>query len=341
VNAKTFFKGSNILILVALAAAFLLPLAFQRNQYVMVLMTTVLLYAVLASAWNIIGGMAGQLDLAAAAYLGVGAFTTGTLLIQWNITPWLGMFVGGLVSVGLSVLIGFPLFGFKIKELWYALSSSAMVVVLQAVFMMWRSVGGATERYLPVGASPWYSLRFNTYMPYFYIMLVMLVVVLWLNRRIRYSKLGYSLLALGEDEDAVEVLGVNSQAAKLKALMIYAFICGMVGGVYACIYGYVHPSFFDSSMAMEVAILGIVGGMGIIYGPALAAILMVSFREILRANLGGQMAGLYLAVYAAILILIALFQPRGLAPLVERYIRKAQSMLGEARHGRPANAKSQ
>jgi branched-chain amino acid transport system permease protein len=341
VNAKTLFKGSNILILVALAAAFLLPLAFQRNQYVMVLMTTVLLYAVLASAWNIIGGMAGQLDLAAAAYLAVGAFTTGTLLIQWNITPWLGMFVGGLVSVGLSVLIGFPLFGFKVKELWYALSSSAMVVVLQAVFMMWRSVGGATERYLPVGASPWYSLRFNTYMPYFYIMLVMLIVVLWLNRRIRYSKLGYSLLALGEDEDAVEVLGVNSQAAKLKALMIYAFICGMVGGVYACIYGYVHPSFFDSSMAMEVAILGIVGGMGIIYGPALAAILMVSFREILRANLGGQMAGLYLAVYAAILILIALFQPRGLAPLVERYIRKAQSTFGEARHGRPANAKSQ
>jgi branched-chain amino acid transport system permease protein len=341
VNAKNLLKGNNILILVALAAAFLIPLALQHNQYVMVLMTTVLLYAVLASAWNIIGGMAGQLDLAAAAYLGVGAFTTGTLLIQWNITPWLGMFVGGLVSVGLAVLIGFPLFGFKIKELWYALSSSAMVVVLQSVFMMWRSVGGATERYLPVGTSPWYSMRFNTYMPYFYIMLVMLIVVLWLNRRIRYSRLGYSLLALGEDEDAVEVLGVNSQAAKLKALMIYAFICGMVGGVYACIYGYVHPSFFDSSMAMEIAILGIVGGMGIIYGPALAAILMVSFREILRANLGGQMAGLYLALYAAILILIALFQPQGLAPLVERYIRKAQSSFREARHGRPANAKSQ
>ncbi len=90
----------------------------------------------------------------------------------------------------------------------------------------------------------------------------MLVIVLLVNRRIRYSKLGYSLLALGEDEDAVEVLGVNSQASKLKALAIYAFICGVVGGVYACIYGYIHPSFFDTSMSMEIAILGIVGGMG-------------------------------------------------------------------------------
>lgn len=340
-NAKNWFKGRNLILLGVVGAAALLPLALHDNQYVMVLITTVLIYAVLASAWNIIGGMAGQLDLAAAAYLGLGAFTTGTLLIQWNITPWVGMFIGGGVAVGLAVLIGFPLFGFKIKELWYALSSSAMVVVLQAVFMMWRSVGGATERYMPVGASPWYSMRFDTYTPYYYIMLVFLIAVIWVSMRIRYSKLGYSLLALGEDEDAVEVLGVNSQSAKLKALMIYAFICGVVGGVYACIYSYVHPSFFDTSMSMEVAILGIVGGMGMIYGPALAAILMVSFREILRANLGGQMAGLYLAVYAVILILIALFQPRGLAPLVERGIKRLFSHPGEARDGQPADARSQ
>ena len=125
-----------------LLIALVIPLAFGTNQYAMVLVTTVLLYAILASAWNIIGGMAGQLDLAAAAYLGLGAFTTGTLLIRWNITPWMGMIVGGLVATGLAMLIGFPLFGFKIKELWYALSSSALVVVMQSLFMMWNAVGG-------------------------------------------------------------------------------------------------------------------------------------------------------------------------------------------------------
>ncbi len=331
----------NLLILGGLVVAMLLPLALSSNQYVMVLMTTVLIYAVLASAWNIIGGMAGQLDLAAAAYLGLGAFTTGTLLIRWNITPWVGMIAGGVIATAIALLIGFPLFGFKIKELWYALSSSAMVVVMQSIFMMWTAVGGATERYLPANGSPWYSLRFNSYTPYYYIMFVILVIVLWVNFRIRYSKLGYSLLALGEDEDAVEVLGVNSQSAKLKALLIYAFICGVVGGLYACIYSYIHPSFFDTNMSMEIAILGIVGGMGFIYGPALAAILMVSFREFLRANLGSEMAGLYLSVYAIILILIALFQPRGIAPLIERGIKKIRSYSEERRHGRAADLNPQ
>ncbi len=75
----------------------------------MVLVTTVLLYAVLASAWNIIGGMAGQLDLAAAAYLGLGAFTTGTLLIRWNITPWIGMIIGGRDRDGSGYVDRFPL----------------------------------------------------------------------------------------------------------------------------------------------------------------------------------------------------------------------------------------
>jgi branched-chain amino acid transport system permease protein len=81
--------------------------------------------------------------------------------------------------------------------------------------------------------------------------------------------------------------------------------------------------------------------MGYIYGPALAAIIMVSFREYLRSNLGGQMAGLYLAVYAVILILVALFQPRGIAPLLESGIKKARIYYAELRHGRPADVKSQ
>lgn len=339
-KVKNLFTPQRILILIGIGITLAIPLIFNASQYVMLLMTTVLLYAILASAWNIIGGMAGQLDLAAAAYLGLGAFTTGTLLIRWNITPWVGMFLGGLVATALAMLIGFPLFGFKVKELWYALSSSALVVVLQSLFMMWNEVGGPTEKYLPVGTSPWYSLRFNDYMPYYYIMVIMLVLVLLVNRWIRYSKLGYSLLALGEDEDAVEVLGVNSQSSKLKALAIYAYICGVVGGIFACIYGYVHPAFFDTSMSMEITILGIVGGMGFIYGPALAAIIMVSFREILRASLGSQLAGLYLAVYAIILIVVALYQPRGIAPLIERGIKKAQTYFVELTRGRRADFKS-
>ncbi|NPV77271.1 MAG: branched-chain amino acid ABC transporter permease [Anaerolineae bacterium] len=319
----------------------LIPLVISKDQYAMVLVTTVLLYAVLASAWNIIGGMAGQLDLGAGAYIGLGAFTTGTLLTRWNITPWIGMFIGGFVSVSFAILIGLPLFRFKIKELWYALTSSALVEVLRIVFLMWDEVGGPTEKYLPGGGdNALYSLRFSTYIPYFYIILIFLVIVIYLNHRIRNSKLGFSLLALGEDEDAAEVLGVDARGNKLKALMIYSFIVGTVGGLYACLYGFLHPSFFSTEISTEVVILGIVGGMGITYGPFLAAIFLVSFREYLRAALGGELAGLYLAVYAVVLIVVALFQPRGIAPLFRRLFEKVIRSLGGREHESSAKASS-
>jgi branched-chain amino acid transport system permease protein len=342
VNIAKRFSNTSLTLMVALVLTALIPLALHTNQYAMVLITTVLMYAILASAWNIIGGMGGQFDLGAFGYVGLGAFTTGTLLIRWNITPWIGMIASGFVAALIAMVIGFPLFGFKVRELWYALSSAAMVEVLRVATLMWDQVGGPTERYLPSATlPPILSLRFNTYLPYYYIMFAILAVVIFLNIRIRYSKLGYSLLALGEDEDAVEVLGVNSRTAKLKALFIYAFICGVVGGLYACIYGVIHNSYFSTSMSVEVAILGIVGGVGITYGPALAAVVMVSIREALRANLSGDLQAVYLMIYAVILILIALYQPRGMAALLESGVKKIRTYFVEHRYGHPENVKSQ
>ena len=316
---------NRALLLVGLAIVLVVPVLVGDNQYNMVLITTVLLYGVLATAWNIIGGMGGQLDLAAGAYLGLGAFTTGNLLLRWNVSPWLGMIVGGLVATGFAVLVGFPLFRFGVTEVWYALSSSALVEVLRVVFQMWEAVGGPTERYLPYYSSSLYHMRFASYVPFYYILLAILLIALFLNVRIAKSKLGYYLFALGENEDAAEVLGVDARTCKLKALMIYAFLVGATGGVYACLYGFIHPNFFSSPMSTETAILGIVGGMGITYGPLVAAILLVSFQEFLRANLGGQLEGLYMAVYAAVLIVIALFKPQGIATLIRDAYDKIMS----------------
>ncbi len=297
--------------------ALLIPRLIGANQYTMVLATTVLLYAVMASAWNIIGGMAGQMDLAATAYLGLGAFTVGTLLIRWNISPWIGMLLGGLIAAGFAALVGYSLFRFGVTEVWYALSSSALVEVLRVAFLLWEDVGGPVEKYLPFYNWSLYHMRFGSYVPYYYIILGLLVVTLLVNDRISKSKLGYYLLALGESEDAAEVLGVDARGCKLKALMIYAFLVGVTGGVYACLYGFIHPNFFSGLQGTEVAILGIVGGMGITYGPLLATVILVSGREFLRSNLSGEMESLYLAVYAVVLIIIALFRPTGLATLLD------------------------
>ncbi len=321
--------NSNLaIILVALGIALVVPTVIGSNQYNMVLATTILLYAAMATAWNIIGGMAGQMDLAATAYMGLGAFTVGTLLIKWNITPWIGMILGGLVATVFAALVGYSLFRFGVKEVWYALSSSALVEVLRVAFLIWEDVGGPVEKYLPFHRFSLYHLRFASYVPYYYIMLALLLIALIVNYRIERSKLGYYLKALGEDEDAAEVLGVDARACKLKALMIYAFLVGMIGGVYACLYGFIHPNIFSGLQGIEVAILGIVGGMGIIYGPLVGALLLVSGREYLRSNLSGQLESLYLAVYAGALIIIALFRPQGVATLFPSAREQILSRLG-------------
>ena len=334
IKATTF---NRVLLIGVFAVALVIPLLIRTNQYNLVLVTTVLLYGVLATAWNIIGGMAGQLDLAAFAYLGLGAFTSGTLLIRWNVSPWIGMILGGLVATGFAVLVGFPLFRFKVREVWYALTSSALVEVLKVTFVMWEDVGGPVERYLPYYSFSLYHLRFGTYIPYYYIMLAILVIALIVNYRIGRSKLGFYLRALGEDEDAAEILGVDARSCKLKALMIYAFIVGATGAVYACMYGFIHPSFFSGARSTEVAILGIVGGMGITYGPLLAAVILVSAREFLRASLGGQMESLYLVIYSVVLILIALFRPQGISVFFRDAYRKLLSRVTGDEHVLKAN----
>jgi branched-chain amino acid transport system permease protein len=319
-------------ILIGLAVALLAPVLFGSNQYNMVLVTTVLLYAVMATAWNIIGGMAGQMDLAATAYLGLGAFTAGTLLIKWNVSPWIGMILGGLVAAGFAAFVGYSLFRFGVTEVWYALSSSALIEVLRVFFLLWEDVGGPVEKYLPFHAWSLYHMRFGSYVPYYYIMLALLLIALFVNYWVAKSRLGYYLLALGENEDAAEVLGVDARACKLKALLLYAFLVGMTGGVYACLYGFIHPNIFSGLQGTEVAILGIVGGMGIIYGPLLAALILVSGREFLRSSLSGQLESLYLAIYAAVLILIALFKPEGLATLLQEIYEKIRSRIARGKH---------
>jgi branched-chain amino acid transport system permease protein len=308
-------KNGSILVLVAAGMA--IPLLFRDNNYATLLATNVVLYAVLATAWNVIGGMGGQLDLSAGAYLGLGSFTVGTLLLRWNISPWIGMPIGGLVAMGQALLIGLPLFRFKVREVWYALSSAALVEVLRVLFTMWDEVGGPTERLLPYYDWSLYHLRFGTYLPYYYILFAMLLIALFVNFWVRKTRLGYSLLALSEDEDAAEVLGVDARLSKIKALLIYAFLAGIVGGIDVCIKGNLSPKAFNGVQSTEVAILGIVGGMGIIYGPMLGALLLVSTRELLRAQLGGGLEGLYMVVYATVLILVALFSPRGIAAILQ------------------------
>lgn len=300
----------------------LVPSALGFSNYFTLLAAIILLYTTMVVAWNIIGGYAGQLDLAAGAYHGIGIFATGVLLLWWNITPWIGMIVGGILAVGMAVLIGYPTFRFGLREVWYALSSFALVFILQKFFLIWEEVGGTVEHHLPFYEWSLYHLRFGQNYVYYYVILGLFILTLIVTVRIRYSKLGYYLLAIRENEDAAEMLGVDVRKYKLIALSIYSFLLGLTGGIFVVMIGYYHPSLFDPWISLQTVLIGIVGGLGSVVGPALTAIIVLGISEYLRVTLGGLIPGLHLVIFAVMLMLVVLFKPEGLAPIFEGAIRR-------------------
>jgi branched-chain amino acid transport system permease protein len=321
-------ERSEIISLLALTITFAaIPFLLNFNNYYLFIATTITLLAVVVVAWNLIGGLAGQLDLAAGAYLGLGAYVAGTLLIRFELTPWLGMVLGGLVASSIALLIGYPTFRFGIREVWYALSSAALVPILKTLFLLWEDIGGPAERYLPYYSWSFYHLRFSTYTVYFYILGALLIVIILINVVVKKAKLGYYLIAIRDNEEAAEMLGINTRKYKLYALTLYSFIVGIVGGLYACITGYIHPSHFDFWLSIQVAVLGIVGGLGSVAGPLIITFILGGLAEYLRTTLSAYVEGLHLIFYGVILMLIILYKPEGVSSWIKTISQKLKTAI--------------
>lgn len=307
---------SYLKVILLILLLFSLPFLVGFDEYYTLLLTFIVIYACIATSWNIIGGMAGQLDFAAATYLGLGAFTSGTLMLRWGIPFWISMPAGAGVASGFAVIIGYPSFRFGLREVWYALGTVASVAILNRGFHEWGAIGGAVERHLPTYEASWIFMRFRSYYFYYYVLVVMLIGLICLTYWIKKSKFGFRLKALSEDEKMAESLGIDVRTEKLKALLIYSFIAGGIGGFYANVLGYIHYSFFDTQFSLIIAMLAIVGGRGIIGGGALAAFLLIGTREVLRVQLG-TLGGAPWLIYGVILVFIILFKPEGIGSILK------------------------
>jgi branched-chain amino acid transport system permease protein len=298
-----------------------LGFAISGNSYLMLLAAQVLLFAVFVAAWNIIGGLTGQLDLASSAYMALGGITTSLLWMRLGVPPLIGVFAGGIVAMGLAVLIGLPTFRFGVREVWYALMTASLVVILNNLF---RYTMGPWDFYLP---SKWglIYLRPRTYFELFLIIDVVLVIVILVNVYISNSKIGYYLRSIREDELVSESIGVDTRSYKLRALAIYSFITGAAGFLQIVIYSSFSYRLFDTGLAISIAIMGIIGGLGSISGSITSAVIFRTLGEYLRSSLGGVFPGLDLLLYGTMLIIVGVLKPEGLAGLfnqVRRWLRK-------------------
>jgi branched-chain amino acid transport system permease protein len=310
----------------------LLPFFIYSPYYIHILIM-LFFYAFLAIAWNIIGGYGGQLSLGHSVFYGVGAYTSTLLFVHFNLSPWMGMLVGGLLATLVSVAIGYPCF--RLHGPFFSMSTLAILEVFRIMTVYFSDL---TEGSVGVSIPLKFGLRnliFEDKKAYLYIMLGLFFLAIFISRWIERSKFGYHLVALREDEDAAESAGVNVSRTKLKALMISAFLTSIAGTFHAQYALYIDPSGeFSMSLSVLMAIMVILGGAGTLLGPILGAVILVPLQEALRAWFGGSLQGLHLFIYGLLLIIAVLFLPNGilawLKGWISRWFPKAPEIAPEA-----------
>ncbi len=319
-NLKQINKAALVVILLI---AFGLPLVIRSATYLHILVL-LFFYAYLTTSWNLVGGFAGVLPLGHAAFVGIGAYTSTILFLQYGISPWLGMLVGGVLATIAGVLIGLPTF--KMRGAYFALATIAFaegfrVIVENIDFLGPFNVNGPRGLQIPPLNTGLSNFLFNGKEPYYYIILIMLIVVLFLTWVISRSKLGYYLNAGGEEPEAAMALGVNVARAKLIAMAMSSFLTALAGTFYAQFTLYIHPkSIISLDLSFEIAFIALIGGRGSIAGPILGALLLRPVGDFSRIYFGDTLPGLHLIIFGLVLILVMHYQPRGLQePLTRLY----------------------
>ena len=305
------------LALLILAAA-LLPLLLDPRGYWIRVLTFTLLFAAMAQAWNIVGGLANQTSLGHAAFFGIGAYTSTILLLKFGISPWLGMLAGGALGGVAALVIAIPTM--RLQGHYFALATLAFGEVMRVIANVWTSLtGGPGGLSVPFVPPSFAGYSFKLLRPHAYIALAALIVVTAIFEMIRRGAMGYRLRAIRQNAPAAEVIGIDTTKVKLQAAVISGVLVAMLGTLYAQIAVFFDPDtvFGIASISIRIALIAIIGGVGTAAGPILGAFFIIPLEESMNALLSSRAAGLSQLVFGIVLIAVILWRPRGFITVID------------------------
>jgi branched-chain amino acid transport system permease protein len=325
-------RGSFVpLALFALAVVLLgLPL-LVKSAFTLDIFIRILLFAFIGTAWNLMGGYAKQLSLGHVAYFGLGAYTSTLLQIDFDISPWIGMLAGGVVAALASLPIGWLCF--RLRGPYFTIATIATAQVLMLIFLKFRDFAwGAEGTTIPnLGNAP-LMMQFEAKSAYYYVALGLLVVGLAVTFLVERSFIGYYLVAIGENEEAAEAIGVDAPRMKRDIYMISAFLTALAGTFYIQYIYFIDPATaFNFSISIEAALVSIVGGIGTLWGPVIGTVLLETTSALLQSWLGSSIGGIQLTVYSLILMAVILWRPTGIMGFISE-------IWGRRFRARPARA---
>ncbi|QOG23712.1 branched-chain amino acid ABC transporter permease [Bradyrhizobium sp. SEMIA] len=308
----------------AIAYPLLLSSPFQQR-----LGALVLLYAIAASAWNIVGGYAGQVSVGHVVFFGCGAYAAMGSYAKFGLSPLFGIPGGIVLAVGLAAIVGVPTL--RLSGHYFSMATIAVAETMRLIVTNTEWLGAAVGLSGPAVPRNIFDLSFLSSLPYYYLFLAVLVITLLITWWMTNSRMGFYLRAIKDSERAARSLGAPASRTKLYAYMLSAALTSVAGALYAMMFGFVDPeSGLGILISVKILIMAALGGAGLLFGPLVGAAILVPLEEISNSWLGGKGAGLTFVVYGAIIVLIARFQPGGLLSLFTGRSKKTEKGASHA-----------
>lgn len=287
------------------------PLISPMDPYTQQIVTQTFMFVSIALAWNWLGGYVGQVSFGHSAMFGIGGFVTAKVLLSTGLPFFVAWVIGGVAAGIYALLWGHPTL--RLRGPYFAIATIGVGEATRLIATFWSDfTGGSSGTSLPLEGNV------TKYQLYYYTLYVAAGVVV-LSYVLRKSRVGLGLFAIKEDVEAAADLGVNASYYQDLVLFLSGAVVGIVGGQYASFFAFIEPGdMFGFERAISFVLMGVIGGIGTIIGPALGAIVFVILQETLIATY----RDLYLGLFGLLLIVVILFEPLGLSGLIMRAARR-------------------
>lgn len=300
------------------------PFVVDLGDYLHNIFGLTFMFMAAGLAWNWLGGYVGQISFGHSVMFGVGGFVAARLALTFGLPFWATWLIGGLVAGLYSIVWGHPTL--RLRGPYFSIATIGVGEATRVVATYWtKFTGGSSGLSLPLSQGPtkfalyWYGLY-------------LLAAVVAISYVLRKSRIGLGLLAIKEDVEAARDVGVNAALYQDVVLFLSAMVVGVCGGFYASYQAFIDPlDMFSFDRSISFVLIGVIGGIGTILGPALGAIVYVVIQEFLLASY----PQLYLGLYGILLVVVILFEPLGLSGL---FIRLGRWLHITSRSSPPADA---
>lgn len=296
-----------VYLVAALAAVAVVPWLWD-SRYIFHIATMAAIMIPMAAGMNIMLKI-GQLSLAQAAFMGIGAYASALLTMRLGLPAPLALLIGGILPAIVAGVLG-PVF-LRVKGVYFVLLTFAFGQIVNLILQDWVSLTGGNSGVYGIPKFSVFGFRLTQVHHYYILALIFAALVIAVLRVLEKSDVGAILESLNDNEMLSRSLGANALSWRIATFVVSAFIAGISGGIYAFYIGFLSPDPFGFRMVVDLIVMNVVGGIGTIFGPVLGAIFIVPLPELLRDAREYQ-----LLIYAGILIFFILFVRHGIASLL-------------------------